>query len=72
MHRKQWIILLLGVCAIAADGFTAVIQYLDRRYVYGMPPEGVWEMLQFLAPYGLFAAGVAALVVILLLAMRRK
>ena len=57
MHREQWIVLLLGICALAADGFAAGIQYLDRRYVYGMPPEGVWEMFRFLAPYGLFAAG---------------
>ena len=72
MQREQWIVLLLGICALAADGFAAGIQYLDRRYVYGMPPEGVWEMFRFLAPYGLFAAGVVVLVVILLLAMRRK
>ncbi len=57
MHREQWIVLLLGICALAADGFAAGIQYLDRRYVYGMPPEGVWEMFRFLAPYGRFAAG---------------
>ena len=72
MHREQWIVLLLGICELEVAASDDRIQYLDRRYVYGMPPEGVWEMFRFLAPYGLFAAGVVVLVVILLLAMRRK
>ena len=63
MRRKQWGTLLLGVLSLAADCFAAGIQYLDRRYVYGNPPEGIAEMVHFFAPYGLFAAGVAALVV---------
>ena len=60
MRRKQWGTLRLGVLSLAADCFAAGIQYLDRRYVYGNPP------------YGLFAAGVAVLVVLLLLVFRQK
>ena len=71
MRRKQWGTLLLGVLSLAADCFAAGIQYLDRRYVYGNPPEGIAEMVHF-APYGLFAAGVAVLVVLLLLVFRQK
>lgn len=72
MRRKQWGTLLLGVLSLAADCFAAGIQYLDRRYVYGNPPEGIAEMVHFFALYGLFAAGVAVLVVLLLLVFRQK
>lgn len=72
MRRKQWGTLLLGVLSLAADCFAAGIQYLDRRYMYGNPPEGIAEMVRFFAPYGLFAAGVAVLVVLLLLVFRQK
>lgn len=47
MRRKQWGTLLLGVLSLAADCFAAGIQYLDRRYVYGNPPEGIAEMVHF-------------------------
>lgn len=52
MRRKQWGTLLLGVLSLAADCFAAGIQYLDRRYVYGDPPEGIAEMVHFLLRMG--------------------
>lgn len=72
MFRKRGLVLLIGLLSLAADGFAALIQYLDRRYVYGDPPNGFWELLYFLAPFGLFAAGVVIVIVVLLFVMRQK
>lgn len=72
MFRKQGIVLLIGLLSLVADGFAALIQYLDQRYVYGNPPDGFWEILHFFAPFGLFAAGVIVITAVLLFVIRRK
>lgn len=72
MNRKQWITILIGFLSLLADGFAAVINYLDYRLVYGNTFGTVGSVVLFWAPYLLFGAAVIVLVIILLIVMQSK
>lgn len=72
MNRKQWTAILIGLLSLLADGFAAVINYLDYRLIYGNTFDTVGSVVLFWTPYLLFGAAVIVLVVVLVILMRSK